>query len=102
MGAHDARRQDAIARIGEHEVEVESVGKRELLLTQHIGVLVTVPLKGHTATCVGETVIYDRENLPHACYQGTLLESLREPAFSSSVWRTRVTELVSDLRLSSR
>ena len=54
-------------------------------------------------TRAGESLVDDKgQRLHGGGYQGTLLVVLRGPEFSSSVWRTRVTELVRLLRFSSR
>ena len=104
VGTQHSRYQDALARVGEHEVIVHAVGQAELMLAQRVGVDVDVVGKaGGVASELEGLVESDdyRLKCSHG-YQGTLFVVLRGPEFSSRVWRTRSTVLVSDLRLSSR
>ena len=100
--AQHARRKDALARVGKHEVVVDALRELEVVVSQRVRVHVKATRHGQRVARIGKPLVKDGYELFHDGYQSTLLEVLRGPAFSLSVWRTRVTELVSDLRLSSR
>ena len=102
MALEDAGREDALARVGEDEVVVEAQREREAVSAQLVAPLVQVARQGEGVTRALETLVEYGHHALQGTYQGTLLVWLRGPEFSSSVWRTRLTELVSDLRLSSR
>ena len=101
VGAQDARGEDALAGVGEHDVVVDAGGKRELVVADGVAGLVEMPRKRPGVARGREALVNGKDDGVHG-YQGTLLVVLRGPEFSSSVWRTRVTELVRLLRFSSR
>jgi len=98
----DACDEDALAGVGERDVVVDARRQRKGMVPERIAILVDMPGNGQRVTGVAETLVKSKDHRVHAGYQGTLLDVLRGPEFSSRVWRTRPTELVSDLRFSSR
>lgn len=85
VGREQARDQDPLTGVGEHEVIVDAGGEGEVMLPQRVALLGDVSLARDGVASVGKAIVYVDDDGIHVSYQAAALVSAEEEEFSTRV-----------------